>query len=107
MKRDMKKALREIRSAIADSPVMWLSLACCCWCYVRILLYQLAINNRASLVETTLIALVGSIAGLVALRRDRELGWYLGLVTVALNVSVWWLRLMQVDWAAIRSAFDS
>jgi len=103
----MKKVLRAMRAAIADSPVMWVSLSCCCWCYVRVMLYQVEVTSRASLVEITLIALCGVIAGLAALRRSREQGWYLGLVTVALNVTAWWLRLMQVDWAAIRSAFDS
>jgi hypothetical protein len=103
----MKKALKEIRSAIADSPVLWWSLACCCWGYVRVSLYQLGMTSRASLVEMTLVALIGAIAGLAALRRNREEGWYLGVVAVALNVSAWWLRLMQVDWGAIRSSFDS
>jgi hypothetical protein len=68
----MKKLLKEIRSAIADSPAMWVSLA-----------------------------------GVATLHRSRESGWYLGVVSVALNVTAWWLRLMQIDWAAIRSAFDS
>ena len=71
------------------------------------MLYQFGNTCRAALVEITLVSLVGVIAGLVALRRNREQGWYLGLVAVALNVTAWWLRLMQVDWAAIRSAFDS
>ena len=103
----MRKVRREIRAAIADSPAMWVSLTCCCWCYVRVLLYKFDITSRASLVEVTLIALVGVIAGLAALRRSQEQGWYLGLVTIALNGTAWWLRLMQVDWAAMRSAFDS
>jgi len=103
----MKKVLREIRSAIADSPAMWLSLTCCCWCYVRVILYQFGVTSRASFVEMTVVALVGAIAGVTALQGNREQGWYLGLVTVILNVSAWWLRLMQVDWRAIRAAFDS
>ena len=71
------------------------------------MLYQFGLTRRASLVEMTLVALVGAIAGVAALRRNREPGWYLGVLTVALNVTAWWLRLMQVDWAAIHSAFDS
>ena len=103
----MRKALRAIRSAVGDSPAMWLSLGCCSWCYGRVMLYQFGNTCRAALVEITQVSLVGVIAGLVALRRNREQGWYLGLVAVALNVTAWWLRLMQVDWAAIRLAFDS
>ena|SRR5581483_2303000 len=103
----MKRVLREIRSAIADSPAIWLSLTCCCWCYVRVILYQFGVTSRAAFVEMTVIALVGAIAGVTALQGNREQGWYLGLVTVALNATAWWLRLMQVDWGAIGSAFDS
>ena len=103
----MKKALREIRPAVADSPAMWLSLTCCCWAYVRVVLYQFGVTRKASLVEMTLVALVGAKAGLTALQRNKEQGWYLGFATVALNAGAWWLRLMQIVWAAIRSSFDS
>jgi hypothetical protein len=71
------------------------------------MLCQLGISSRASLVELTLVTLVGAIAGIAALQRHREQAWYLGFVTVVLNVAAWWLRVMQIDWAAIRSSFDS
>jgi hypothetical protein len=71
------------------------------------MLYEFGITRRASFVGMTLVVFVGAIAGLAALRRHREAGWHMGVVSVALNVTAWWLRLMQVDWAAIRSAFDS
>lgn len=103
----MKRVLKEFLSTFTDSPALWLSLICCCWAYVRIVLYQFGISSRAPLVELTLVALIGVVAGLGALQRDREQIWYLGLVTMGLNVMAWWLRLMQVDWAAIRSSFDS
>ena len=101
----MKRSFEKLGSVLKESPAIWSSIVCCCWAYIRIMLYVLGISgSRASLEELTLVTLLGAVTALIAILRDREQAWYLGGVTMVLNGAAWWLGLMQVNWAAMFSS---
>lgn len=113
----MKTALQNIKGFFADSPLIGLSLITCCWSYLRALLYQQKITSlpldlpliSASRTATemnmtvtlTLVALIGVGAVLLALHRDKEEAWYIGLVTIFINIVAWWYALSQLNWGPV------
>lgn len=91
-----------------------LSLGTCVWSYSRALIYQLTMDanrpfpldlpllaNSAAMntvITLTLITLIGVVASVLALLREKEDGWYVGLVTLVLNVSAWWYAMSVIEW---------
>jgi hypothetical protein len=98
------RGFKKAESAIRDSPAFWVSIVCCSWVYIRVMLYELEIDSRASLAELTLVALIGAAAALIGLLRDREQAWYLNVVTMVLNSVAWWLGVVQVNWGELFSS---
>jgi len=112
-------AIQRIKCIVTDSPMVCLSLGTCIWSYSRALIIQLTIDaNRPFPLDLPLLAnspamnmamtltvvtLIGVVASVMALVREKEDGWYLGLVTLVLNVSVWWYSMSVIEWE--RSSF--
>ena len=80
--------------------MVWLSLVTTVWLFLRAVFYHSKlIPNLSSLMELTLVALVGVVAAIVALLREKEQAWYISIVTMALNAVAWWYTLSQFDWS--------
>jgi hypothetical protein len=95
----VKIALQNLRASFTESPLVGLSLVTCLWLFFRTVIYHSRlVSGRPSLIELTMVALVGVGAAIGALLREREQGWYISLVTMALNGVAWWYALSQLDW---------
>lgn len=113
----MKTAIQNIKGLFATSPLICLSVITCCWSYIRALLYQQKITSglldlplvSASRTATemnmavtlTLVTFIGVGAALLALRRDKEQGWYIGLATIFINIVAWCYALSQLNWGPV------
>jgi hypothetical protein len=95
----VKIALQDLKAVFTDSPMAWLSLITCLWLFVRAVIYRLQIaSSRPSLLELTLVALIGGGAAVVALLRDNEQAWYIGVITLILNAAALWYAISQLEW---------
>ena len=54
--------------------------------------------SRPSLLELTLLAVIGVAAAIRAVPRDKEQAWYLGIVTAGLNAVAWWYAVSHLSW---------
>ena len=88
-----------MRTTFTHSPFIWLSLITSLWLFLRTVIYRAGPDSASiALVELTIVLLVGVGAAVTALLRDREEAWYIGLVTMVLNVAAWWYAVSQLDW---------
>lgn len=95
----MKIVKQNLKATFTESPLVWLSLITCLWLFVRAIIFQFEIApNRPSLLELTLVALIGVGAAIGALLRDKEQAWYIGLITMVLNAAAWCYALSQLEW---------
>ena len=113
----MKTVFHKLMAPFAESPFVLLSLLTCCWLYFRTLLYDKGVSsllldlplftdsrlaNEMNLAVTlTLFAFIGIGAGIAALYRDKEQAWYICLVMIGLNCTIWCYALSQLNWAPL------
>ncbi len=80
--------------------MVWLSLVTSMWLFLRAIFYHSKLTSgRPSLLELTLVALIGVGAAIGAMLREKEQAWYISIMTMALNAAAWWYGLSQFDWS--------